>query len=90
MQHSGLLNSIFQDYLAIITLIVVSTFSYIVFLYGVASSFKVAAWRRYLKNMFPAMLTGFSTMSSASALPLVMEGAAKNTGNENIKGVVPI
>jgi len=90
MQHSGLLNSIFQDYFAIITLIVVSTFSYIIFLYGIASSFKIATWHRYLKNMLPAMITGFSTMSSASALPLLMEGAARNTGNEEVKGVVPI
>lgn len=90
MQHSGLLNSIFQDYFAIITLIVVATFSYIIFLYGLVSSFKIARWRLYLKNMFPAMLTGFSTMSSASALPLLMEGAAKNTGSEEVKGVVPI
>ena len=90
MQHSGLLNSIFQDYFAIISLIVASTFSYIIFLYGIASSFKIARWRLYLRNMFPAMITGFSTMSSASALPLLMEGAAKNTGREEVKGVVPI
>lgn len=90
MQHSGLLNSIFQDYFPIITLIVISTFSYIIFLYGVVSSFKIATWRCYLKTMFPAMVTGFSTMSSASALPLLMEGAARNTGNEEIKSIVPI
>ncbi len=90
MQHGGLLNSIFQDYFAIITLIVTLTFSYIIFLYGVASAFKIAKWRRSLKNMFPAAITGFSTMSSASALPLVIDGVEKNTGHEASKGVVPI
>ncbi len=90
MQHSGVLNSIFQDYFSIITLIDVSTFSYIVLLYGAASSFNTTVWRRSLKNMFPAMLTGFSTMSSASALPLILEGVEKNTDHEVAKGVVPV
>ena len=43
-----------------------------------------------MRNIFPAMLTGFSTMSSASALPLLIDGVAKNTRHGASKGIVPI
>ncbi len=90
MEHSGILSSIFQDYLAIVAVIVVLAYTYIIFLYGLAATFSFSKWRRSIQNIFPAMLTGFSTMSSASALPLLIEGVRQNTHNKATTGVVPL
>ncbi|MDR0755349.1 MAG: dicarboxylate/amino acid:cation symporter [Puniceicoccales bacterium] len=43
------------------------------------------------KNIFPAILTGATTMSSAAALPFSIEAAAKNTKNPTLaNAVMPI
>jgi Na+/H+-dicarboxylate symporter len=44
-----------------------------------AASFKRHRAVEILKNAFPAIVTAFSTMSSAAALPLSLESAHKNT-----------
>lgn len=90
MEHSGILSSIFQNYLAVVAVIIALAYSYIVFLYGLAANFNLSQWRQSIQNIFPAMLTGFSTMSSASAMPLLIEGVRQNTQNKASTGVVPI
>lgn len=90
MQYDGILQIIVRDYLSIFLLISLVTFSYLLFLYGVATGFSRTRWIESLKNMIPAILTGFSTMSSASALPLVAEAAGKTTKEPLSEGVAPI
>lgn len=90
MQHDGILQIILRDYLSIFLLISVFTFSYLLFLFGFATGFSRVRWIESLKNMIPAVLTGFSTMSSASALPLVVEAAGKTTKEPLSEGVAPI
>ncbi len=90
MQHSGVLSSIFQNYLLVVVAIVAFAYAYIVFLYGIVNNFNPPKWRACMRNIFPAMLTGFSTMSSASAMPLLINGVVKNTKHDASKGIVPI
>ena len=90
IEYEGMLENIFANYFTIFLLIVTFAFTYIIFLYGLATGFNGVKWINSLKNMMPAMITGFSTMSSASALPLIIDGTEKNTGNSLVRGVVPI
>jgi Na+/H+-dicarboxylate symporter len=78
MQHDGILPLILHSYLKIFLAIFITQVLYIFFLYGVASKFQLPTWALYLKNTLPPALTGFSTMSSAAALPLSIKGAEEN------------
>lgn len=89
IQHDGTLGVIFKDYLPLFCYITLFAFAYIFFLYGVVHNFQIRPWIQSIRSMIPAMLTGFSTMSSASALPLIIQGSEKNTQHSLTRGVVP-
>jgi Na+/H+-dicarboxylate symporter len=90
LQHDQLLPLICENYLLIFLMIVVLQFSYILFIYGAVNAFRFSAWVASIRNMLPAMITGFSTMSSAAAMPITLIASEKNTGNSEIaRGVVP-
>lgn len=89
IQHEDVLEIIVKDYLSVFLLTITATFGYIMFLYGLSTQFRPSKWLVAIKNMIPAAITGFSTMSSASALPLIVEGAEKNTKDPLTKGIVP-
>ncbi|MDR1475349.1 MAG: dicarboxylate/amino acid:cation symporter [Holosporales bacterium] len=56
-----------------------------------ASSFKVSRAIEIFKTTFPAIVTAFSTMSSAAALPMSLNAAEKNTGDKMLAdAVMPI
>ena len=64
--------------------------SYISLLYLVAAQFSTKQWWEYVKNVLPAALTGFSTMSSAAALPLSIIAAEQNLKNvELARAIAP-
>lgn len=54
----------------------------------VAASFHASRAAEIFKNSFPAIVTAFSTMSSASALPMSLEAARKNTGDKILSDAV--
>lgn len=61
---------------------------YLLLWLAVAASFR---WKRMVeifKNAFPAIVTSFSTMSSAAALPLSLEAAEKNTKDKVLADAV--
>lgn len=90
MQYDGVMTTIIKDYASIFVMIALAQFTYILFVYFVLSQFRVSqAWQR-VKNILPAALTGFSTMSSAAAMPLTMAGAERNAENKDLaKAVIP-
>jgi Na+/H+-dicarboxylate symporter len=53
----------------------------------VAAGFRKHRALEILKNTFPAIVTAFSTMSSAAALPLSLEAAHKNTKDKVLSDV---
>jgi Na+/H+-dicarboxylate symporter len=61
---------------------------YLILWLMVATSFQWKEIVRVTKNIFPAMLAAFSSMSSAAALPLSLEAAGKNTGDKMLANAV--
>jgi Na+/H+-dicarboxylate symporter len=90
MQHDGLLTSVLKHYLPIAILIILVSVPYILTLFALALGFNKAKWVQGLKNLVPGMLTGFTTMSSASTMPLVIDAVEKNTTEPFTPGVVPV
>ncbi|MCS5712358.1 cation:dicarboxylate symporter family transporter [Candidatus Berkiella aquae] len=90
LSYEGLVKSIFQQYAIILAIIVIAQFSYITFIYLLANNLKIKQCLQALKNMLPATIAGFSTMSSASAMPLTILGTQKNAHNADFaRSIIP-
>lgn len=57
---------------------------YVTLLFFIASGFRTSSCILAIKNTIPALLVGFSTMSSIVTLPTTLKSVAKNTNNCNI------
>ncbi len=79
--HDKTLKTIIGDYSVIFVLIALSLFSYIATLYLTVNRFDFSRAISSIKNMLPAALTGFSSMSSAAAMPLTIIATEKNSQN---------
>jgi len=88
MQHDGILGPILGSYLSLIVIILFTYATYLLFLFGLAANFKPKKWARYLRNVIPVALTGFSTISSLATMPVTLSAAEKNTGDIDITRVV--
>lgn len=90
LQYDGVVEVIVRDYTLIFLWIALSVFSYICLLYFLLSNGRLSVFLTQLKNMLPAAISGFSTMSSAASMPLAIIGASNNTSNKEIaKSVIP-
>jgi Na+/H+-dicarboxylate symporter len=57
----------------------------------VASGFNIFRTKEIFMNIFPAMVTAFTTMSSAAAMPMALEAAEKNTKDKTLAySVIPM
>lgn len=84
------LENIVHDYALIFVLVAAAQFSYIAFIYLAANRFRLPAFAASIKNMLPAAIAGFGSMSSAAAMPLTIMGAEKNTNNpDQARLVIP-
>ncbi len=81
LNHDKVIHTIAQDYAFIFTLVALSLAAYIACIYFVTSRFRMGSFLESMKNMFPAAIAGFSSMSSAAAMPLTILGAEKNSQN---------
>lgn len=91
LQYDGVIDIIVKDYAMIFLIIAAAQFCYITFAYAALNSFNIPDIIRSMKNMLPAVIAGFSAMSSAAVMPLTIEGVAANTTNKDLaKSVVPI
>ncbi|MDR1034710.1 MAG: dicarboxylate/amino acid:cation symporter [Holosporales bacterium] len=78
LQHDGVLSQMFERYSPILLMFVASAYCFILLQYFALAGFSLEKVVTYLKNIFPAMVTAFGSMSSASALPLSIRAAEKN------------
>ena len=90
LESDGLLISVIQHYLPIALFVVFIAVSYLLLVLFYACDFRPSKVKSCLKNLIPAMITGFTTMSSASTLPFILTAVTKNTKNESTPGVIPI
>ena len=77
-QHDGSLSVLFKNFVPLLSVIIVLYISYIGFLYILAKGFRANKALRALKNILPATIIGFSSMSSVAATPVLIDGATKN------------
>lgn len=86
--HDKLLQNIIEDYALIFALIAVAQFSYISLIYLVSNRFQFSSFVNSVKNMLPAAISGFGSMSSAASMPLTIIGTEKNTQNSSLTRLV--
>lgn len=86
--NDKLLENIVHDYAIIFALVALAQFSYIAFIYWASNQFQFSKFVESLKNMLPAGIAGFGSMSSAAAMPLTIIGSEKNCSNPNLARLV--
>lgn len=91
MNYDQAMTYIVQNYSLIFLLIASAVFSYIVFLYFFFNQFQGREAIKSLKNMMPAAIAGFGSMSSAASMPLTILGAEKNSKNIDVaRSIIPL
>ncbi len=88
MMHDGVLSLILRNYAFIFALVATAVFTYIALIYFVATGCNRKAFVQSIKNMFPAVIAGFGSMSSAAAMPLTILATEKNSKNPDLAGSI--
>ncbi len=78
LQNDQLLSQAVSICGPVFLLIVGTQISYMAFLYFVAAGFSGRRWLEYLKNIFPASVTAFSSMSSIASMPIAIISTEQN------------
>lgn len=86
--HDKMMESIVRDYSLIFALVAIAQGGYILCIYLVANGFSFGKALRSLRNMLPAAIVGFGSMSSAASMPLTLIGAEKNTQDPELTRLV--
>jgi Na+/H+-dicarboxylate symporter len=90
MYHDNMMGYIIQNYGRVFALTGCSVFTYIVIIYAVGSYGQKVSLIQCLKNMLPATIAGFGSMSSAAAMPLTLIGVEKNAPNPDVaRSIIP-
>jgi|SRR5579862_6529010 len=90
LSHDQVMSYILCNYSLIFGLIACAVFSYIALLYLAVNRFRWRPFIRSIKNMLPAGIAGFGSMSSAASMPLTILGAEKNARNPELaRSIVP-
>lgn len=90
MNYDQVMGYILQNYSLIFLLIGSAVYTYIALLYFSVNQFAISATLTNLKNMLPAGIAGFGSMSSAAAMPLTLIGVEKNSQNPSLaKSIIP-
>lgn len=84
MVHDKALESIVRDYALIFVVVALAQFTYISFVYFAACRFNITEFIRCVKNIIPAAISAFGSMSSAASMPLTIIGTEKNTENPDL------
>ena len=88
LQYEGVIQVLLREYALILTTIALAQLSYIFVAYLSLDRFKLLSCLTSLKNMIPAALSGFSTMSSAASMPLTIMGAENNSRHKDLAAAV--
>lgn len=78
LEHDALLAKALRTYGPVFFVVVGTQISYLLFLYLCAAKFSLPTFFNYVKNVLPATITGFSTLSSAAAMPVLILCTEKN------------
>ncbi len=90
LQHENTLQLVCLHYSKLLLVILLAASAYILTLYFIFNRCRIVPFKESIRNMLPALLTGFSTMSSAASMPLTLIAVKKNTQEGEIaNGLVP-
>ena len=90
LQHDGIIASIVSKYLSILVAFVIAAYGMVLMQMYVLAKFSVAKLTQYIKNIMPAVVTAFGSMSSAVAMPLSIKAAEQNVKNpRNADIIIP-
>jgi len=90
LAEDGVVATIIKDYSGILAIIAVAQFSYAFLGYLLVNNGRFNRALTSLRNMVPAALCGFSSMSSAASMPLTIIGVERNAKHKSLVGsVVP-
>lgn len=81
LHADGILSQAITAYGPILLLVIVSQLTYLFIYFFVAAKFSFRVFSTYVGNVLPAWLTGFSTVSSAASMPVLIESTEKNIGS---------
>ncbi len=91
LNYDATLWALFRSYGTLLLIGQLTTWSYLSFFYYLASGKNFHQAIALIKKMVPAGLTGFSTMSSAAAIPITLECTQNNSKHpETAQLLVPI
>jgi Na+/H+-dicarboxylate symporter len=91
LQHEGVFLTIIKNYSVVFGGIALAQFTYILTLYLILAKGSLGKMWTMLTNMTPSAISGFTTMSSAASMPLLIQGVEKNTTHKQLaKVVVPV
>lgn len=89
-QHEELLNVLIWNFIPLLSISIFAFLTYIGMLYFIACRCNFKKMLIVLKNVLPAAIVGFSSMSSVAAMPTLIEGTVKNARDINIpKTIIP-
>ncbi|MDR1906929.1 MAG: dicarboxylate/amino acid:cation symporter [Puniceicoccales bacterium] len=88
LQNDKMLSSIWTKYWIIMVIFILSAYGYVLLQFFLLSGFNFKKFALYLKNITPAIITGFGSMSSAAALPLSIRAAEENSTNKNNAAII--
>ncbi len=90
LEQDDVLGTAFLVYGPILFLVVGTQLIYTSTLYLIAADFSIKKFFFYIKNVIPATLTGFSSISSAVAMPILILSTEKNIGDKKMaQTIVP-
>ncbi|WP_186649069.1 cation:dicarboxylate symporter family transporter [Fluviispira vulneris] len=88
LESDGVLTQILSSYLPLVLAIIITQYVYISLLYFIGAGFNIKQFIYFVKNVLPAGIMGFSSMSSMAALPLTIQAAEKNTRNRDLSRTI--
>lgn len=88
LQSDGVLTAIVRGYLPVLMIFFCTSFGLVLLEFAVLSHFKLATFLYYLKNIIPAVITAFTSVSSAAALPISIKAAEKNVTDEKNAAII--
>lgn len=90
LQSDGILASILEQYLPVLVAFIITAFGVILIQLAILSKASIRKMGNYVKNIVPALVTAFGSMSSAAAMPLTVKGAEQNVSDaKNADIIIP-
>jgi Na+/H+-dicarboxylate symporter len=88
LKCEGTISLALSEYIAVTVIFLISAYGYVLLQLYLLSGVRMTKCADYIKNLLPAVITGFGSMSSAAAMPLSINAAKNNCTNESHAAVI--